>query len=441
LALMGCPAAKDRHSVEVAAALDQTMNLLDQLTQGYAGPDIPEAEMAVHRRDLAAQAVTQLEQLNNKGSAAQQHVTSYVLADLYVLQARDSALEAGQSWAALAGRAATLVTSLLKVDRGVVEVARFETDESALRASLAEFEGQLADDIVQLEDSLQQYRQRVGQVQREAERVDQQRREVVAEAQREREEAFVADQGHGYDLEVNAIESQRRAATLMGAVEAIELQSQVLGTEQAILEKQLVGLQQLRQQLQDDQDAARQRDEQAVGQRQSAVDRLEDYRQELVEALEDLAKRFEQTVAEPFERAAEQAERAVAVSEDAGTLGDGPAGRDAAQLNRLSVGLAHAQVLAEHVAVLGSYGRTVGMLAGQARTLMPRREAFFQTNADTIRDRQSQLIEQVSAVLDHASELALELTGSGSDDQVVELATRQGARAAAYRQQVADSRL
>ncbi|MCC7408812.1 MAG: hypothetical protein IT442_12120 [Phycisphaeraceae bacterium] len=408
----GCGRSDAAEQARVHEAVAQATALLDRGLEGFVWPGHEGADdqtLAAYQAQQYQKAISLLDPVANQGSPVQRATVNGLLADLYAVTAGRTSAQASLVWAGLSTRAGALATYLDALLQAHTQAGQFSQDESALQSSLLTISRQVRDELEGIKAKAAEFQAKVDQNLQQARKLAAERDAHAAEAQKLSQEAFVDSTQQHFDTEAKAIEAQRAADAAANQIERLEAQRAVLDSELNILKSQIASLTKLADAVDAERTDSAQRDQQSAAKKDQALDQQSAALKELADQFHQVTADFDANVASLLDQADEQADRAVSLATAATRGGVNGAGREQAELALLSARLAQARATAQHVMVLGNFGRMLRLIAQNAKTLAAEQGQFLVETADRFTARQSELIIKAEADLTDAVTLAKEL--------------------------------
>lgn len=437
--MAGCGESEASRNARVAAAINASLELLDEAHQGYVAADAvadPDRDRAAWMQDKYRQAIERLRPVLTDGGRAQQFAAAQLLTQLQVARASHTARSAAARWTAMSNQAATVMTQLAAVHRAAALVLHLSGDESTLQGELAAIGKQLDFQLQSLRRREADLKEQTDANQARADELMAQRDNLMAQAVDHEQQAFTAGQEQAYDLQLQAIELRRQADQIVGRLERLAVQRSGLDSELAIVAAQVQHIAALAGDIGGEQEQSSQRDAAVEAAQQQAVNVYTAAIEDLVVGFSELARAFNDEVVGPFEGAVFHVESAIASADHAVRTAD-TRGRQDARLGLLSARVAAADVMTRYALALGSFGQITAVIRDRAEQPAGERGQFFVENHQRIAQQQADLITKAAANVREA----LDLTGQlGAEDPDSEAAA-QVRRLQEYTRQLEATRL
>ncbi|MCC7203994.1 MAG: hypothetical protein IT441_02860 [Phycisphaeraceae bacterium] len=408
----GCGRSDAAEQTRVHEAVVQATAVLDRGLEGFVwpGPDGADTQtLAAYQGEQYLKAIGILEPVANQGSPVQRSTVNGLLADLYAVTAGRTSTQADLAWAGLSTRTGSLATYLDALLQAHTQAGQFSKDESALQSSLLTISRQVRDELEGIKAKAAEFQAKVDQNLQQVQKLASERDTHAAEAQKLSQEAFVDSTQQHFDTEAKAIDAQRAADAAANQIERLDAQRAVLESELNILKNQVASLTKLADAVDAERTSSTQRDQQSVAKKDQALTQQSAALKELADQFRQVTADFDANVASLLNKADEQAERAVTLATAATRGGVNGAGREQAELALLSARLAQARATAQHVMIVGNFGRMLGLIAQNAKTLAADQGQFLVETADRFASRQKELITKAETDLTDAVTLAKEL--------------------------------
>lgn len=409
----GCGSSVGSENAEVVAALSEARELLRQAHQGFQTGS-PRQPVEEYRANLYQKAQQTLERVKNDGTPTQQVAVQRLLAQVRQAQADRLTRLAVARWGDLAIRQAQLSSLLLKAQQASLERSAMRSNESQLQQVLSSTQQELANQAESLrqqqstlEQAIQANRSRARAVTAEADAQS-------ANAQRLRDQAFVASGQQRYDLELASLEAQRLANAALTEADSLDSELNLsLSPQLQIVQRQLQTVAQMQQQSKADLDALRQRGQRAGDLQRAAQQRGETALADLRQAWEQTLHALQTEVQANLDAAQENATTAVTLAEAASRQAQR---RNEAKADVLAaqMQLAHTQVTA--AGLLSASASALGQLAQAVQAVAPPSASYFVDSAAQLDRRVSAARQTAKASLTAARQTALEMADSATEE-------------------------
>jgi hypothetical protein len=443
LGLTGCNSEASQQA-EAQRHLDAARATLSQANAGYVPQSQQSNGLRVYRQETMDAAFAELNKVMALKAPQQQLQALRMSAEIDSSAAIHAAGEAAAENAVLAARSTSLLGYLSALEGTAIRAAALEPQTAESLAKLNEEierqtarQDQYSGEVSDLATKLQAV---VVEIQKFKDLAD----EGNANAQSLREEAFVSQGNHMYDLQDQAAKIERQAAIESAAAE----QEQVIATDlsgrlnmaQAQLDTANQLLTELAEQVKKTRaDTARLADESA-----KALASNDEAAKVMAEEFNQIVDAHNSAVQERMTLAGQKTDKAVAdLVKAVGIAGKhadrGTAAQDVkmTRLQLLTAYVDQAYVASSHATYLDDLASTTSSLASSAARITPQDAGVYKDQADQLAQAQATLNGKAAQAIEAGQELARELAPEGTtpeDGQAEAIALKQLNRLAAYAQ-------
>lgn len=442
--LVGCDSQASQQA-EAQRHLQAAREKLSLANAGYvttvSDQGAKDEHLLVYRQEAMDAAFEDLNKIMALDAPQEKTQALRLAADIDASAARHAAKRAAIENAALSGRSTVLLGYLSAIEgassRSISLQPQYDEKIAELQAEIEEQtakRAQLSEEVAGLDAQIQALTPKVQQFQARAD-------EGYAQAQALREKAFVTSGDKMYDLQDQAAQLERKAASESASAEQQQVIVNDLASRKALAQAQIQTIDQLLEVLNTQVKAARTNVQRQADESAEAANASADAIATLAEEYKALAGVHQQAVHKNMVLAGEKAEKAVSGLTQAVSLSQGARGgasdAESVKLQLLAAYVNQAHIATTHALYLRDLAGVTRALANSVGHVSPEAAGIYNTQISELAQAESDLNERAAGAIEAGLALAAEIAPEGStpeDGDVTAIALKQKSRLNAFAQ-------
>lgn len=441
VAEIGFVPTKRSEGIPTAEELDRYTS---QIRAGQMDPE--DSRLQVYRQDSLAKARTELEPVIQSGTPSQSRAARRLLADIYESSSRFKAREALTRWSAISNRSATMLSYMIALGQTLARAEGYKTDDAPLFLKLQDDQQVTNRSIDKLKRDADAVDQEIARRKAKFEEFDKQVDDLRAQARKLKDDAFVKEGTHRWDLYDQASALDRRASELSAKAQQEGVHLEVAQSERKLVSEQMDFARRFLKSLETQIEETAARQSEIQSRRVKADEARKIAEQLLVDELSEVIRQYTAGVEVTMKEAIEDADKAIDVLQQAAQSASG-AEKRAIELELLGKQSSKADILTSHAMAIAGIGTKVQVVARRADgkigpALMKDRAEFVNTLFNQLASEQQQVIVVARNSIGDGLALAKSLgDGAAEDDAIARRAAEFTSRLEKYNTRLEELKL